>query len=124
MTEILAHVLPVGTLAVVLAKVAPLLLAAIGGAFTQMGNILNIGLEGMMLVGAFAAIAVGAVTSPFVGILAAVAAALVFALIYAVASLIFKADFIVVGIGINLLALGVTMLLLSVLYGSQGVTPG
>ncbi|HWT34471.1 MAG TPA: ABC transporter permease [Microbacterium sp.] len=124
MNAIIAQVFTVATLAVILTKTAPLLLAAVGGAFTQMGNILNIGLEGMMLVGAFAAIAVGAVTNPFVGVIGAIVAALLLALVFALATLTFKADFIVVGIGINLLAAGVTVLLLTVLYGNAGVTPG
>jgi simple sugar transport system permease protein len=112
------------TLAVILIKVAPLLLSAIGGAITQQGNILNIGLEGMMLIGAFAAVAVGSkVHNSAVGTLAAVGAALVLALIYAVATLPLKADFIVVGIGINLLAAGLTVFLLQVIYGNPGVTP-
>jgi len=122
--EILAQIFTVTTLAVILAKTTPLLLAAIGGAATQMGNILNIGLEGMMLIGAFTAVAVGAFTSPWVGILAAIGAALLLALIFAVASLVFKADAIVVGIGVNLLAAGATVLLLQVLFGNPGVTPG
>lgn len=124
MSDILAQVLTVGTLAVILTKTTPLLLAAIGGGFTQVGNILNIGLEGMMLMGAFVGIAIGAITDPFIGVLAALGGALLLALIYAVASLVFKADYIVVGIGINLLALGITVLLLTVLYGNAGVTPG
>ncbi|MDQ0614062.1 ABC-type uncharacterized transport system permease subunit [Microbacterium sp. W4I4] len=124
MNDILAQVLTAGTLAVILMKTAPILLAAVGGAFTQMGNILNIGLEGMMLVGAFTAVAVGAFSGPWIGILAAMGAAGLLALIFAIAALVFKADFIVVGIGINLLALGITVLLLIVLYGNAGVTPG
>lgn len=109
---------------VVLMKVAPLLLAALGGAFTQQGNILNIGLEGMMLIGAFAAIAVGStVHNPWVGVLAAVAAGLILALIYAGATLWLKADFIVVGIGVNLLAAGLSVFLLQVIYGNPGSTP-
>lgn len=124
MNEVLAQILTVTTLAVVLAKTTPLLLAAIGGAATQMGNILNIGLEGMMLIGAFTAVVVGAATNPWIGVLAAIVAAMLLALIFAVASLVFKADFIVVGIGVNLLAAGVSVLLLQVMYGNPGVTPG
>ncbi len=124
MNAVLAQIFTVATLAVILTKTTPLLLAAIGGAFTQMGNILNIGLEGMMLVGAFAAIAVGAITNPFVGVLAAMGAAVLLALVFALATLVFKADFIVVGIGVNLLAVGATVLMLTVFYGNAGVTPG
>lgn len=124
MTELLAQVFTVTTLAVILTKTAPLLLAAIGGAVTQMSNVLNIGLEGMMLVGAFAAITVGSTAgSPWIGVLAAVASSMVLALVYSAATLVLRADFIVVGIGVNLLAAGVTVLLLQVLYGNPGVTP-
>lgn len=122
--NVLEQIFTAATLAVILMKVAPILLAAIGGAFTQQGNILNIGLEGMMLVGAFTAIAVGSATkNALIGVLAAIAAGLVLAVIFAVASLIFKADFIVVGIGVNLLAVGVTVFLLQIIYGNPGVTP-
>ena len=122
--NVLHQIFTATTLAVILIKVAPLLLSAIGGAITQQGNILNIGLEGMMLIGAFTAVAVGSkVHNSAVGTLAAVAAALVLALVYAVATLPLKADFIVVGIGINLLAAGLTVFLLQVIYGNPGVTP-
>lgn len=125
MNEILAQVLTVATLAVVLSKLTPILLAAIGGAFTQMGNILNIGLEGMMLIGAFTGVVVGSATgSSFVGVVAAMLAGLVLGLIFAVASLVLKADYIVVGIGVNFLALGATILMLQVFFGNPGVTPG
>lgn len=121
---VLEQVFTGGTLAVILVKVAPILLAALGGAFTQQGNILNIGLEGLMLIGAFASIVVGsAANSAFVGVLAAVAAALAFAAIYALASLWMGADNIVVGIGINLLAAGLTVFLLLVFFGNPGTTP-
>ncbi|GAA1712991.1 ABC transporter permease [Kribbella yunnanensis] len=124
MNEILAQVLTMGTLAVILAKTAPILLAAIGGGFTQVGGILNIGLDGMMLTGAFLGVAVGAVTHPLVGVIAALGSAVLLALVYALAHLVFKADNVVVGIGINLLAAGFTVLLLTVLYGNAGATPG
>ncbi|MDM8085237.1 ABC transporter permease [Cellulomonas cellasea] len=122
--DVLEQIFTASMLFVILMKVAPLLLAAIGGAFTQQGNILNIGLEGMMLIGAFTSIAVGSATgSALVGVGAAVAAALVLAMIYAGATLWLKADFIVVGIGVNLLAAGLSVFLLQVFYGNPGVTP-
>lgn len=122
--NLLEQIFTAATLAVILMKVAPILLAAIGGAFTQQGNILNIGLEGMMLVGAFSSIVIGSATgSAVIGVLAAVGAGLLLAVIFAVATLSFKADFIVVGIGVNLLAVGVTVFLLQIIYGNPGVTP-
>lgn len=124
MSNVLGHILTAATLAVILMKVAPILLAAIGGAVTQQGNILNIGLEGMMLIGAFASIAVGSwAHNALVGVVAAVVSALLLSLLYAVATLNLKADFIVVGIGVNLLAAGLSVFLLQVLYGNPGVTP-
>ena len=104
MNDVLQQILTVTTLGVIFTKVAPLLLASIGGAVTQQSNILNIGLEGMMLMGAFASISVGAAYgSALVGVAAAVAAGLALAMIFAVVSLYLNADAIVVGIGINLL---------------------
>ncbi len=124
MSNVLGHILTATTLAVILMKVAPILLAAIGGAVTQQGNILNIGLEGMMLIGAFASIAVGSwAGNALVGVVAAVLSGLLLALLYAIATLNLKADFIVVGIGVNLLAAGLSVFLLQVLYGNPGVTP-
>lgn len=104
-----------------LLKATPILYAALGGAFTQQANILNIGLEGLMLVGAFAAVSVGAATqSALLAVAAAVAASLLLSVVYAFLSLKLRADFIIVGIGINLLASGVTVFLLNRLYQSEG----
>ena len=69
--DLFAQLFGAATIAVILLKVTPILLAAIGGSFTQTGNVLNIGLEGMMLIGAFAAVTIGSITNPFIGILAA-----------------------------------------------------
>lgn len=113
-----------GLLGVILIKVAPILLAAIGGAFTQQADILNIGLEGNMLVAAFSAIWVGSSTGSWVvGVLAAVVASVVLSLLYALCALIFKADFFVVGIGVNLLAAGLTVFMMQLLYQNVGSTP-
>lgn len=120
----LEQILTASTLFVVLMKIAPLLLAALGGAFTQQGNILNIGLEGMMLIGAFTSVAVGSYfDSALVGVVSAIVAGTLLASIYAFASLWLKADFIVVGIGVNLLAAGLSIFLLQVFYGNPGATP-
>lgn len=109
------------TLFVVLLQTTPLLLAALGGAFTQKANILNVALDGMMLIGAFTAIAVGAATqSVMLALLGAVGAAVALALLFGWVSLILRADFIVAGIGINLLAQGITIFLLGKIYNNEG----
>ena len=87
----------------------PLLIAAIGELIAERGGIVNISIEGMMLIGAMAAAMVNAGTqSAAAGILAAIAAAALLGLLFAAVTLIFAADQIVTGAGINLLALGVS----------------
>jgi len=116
--------LSAGIIGIVLMKVTPILLAAIGGALTDQAGVLNIGLEGMMLIGAFASVAVGAAFQSWVvGVVAAMASGIVLGLVFAVCSLWLKADFIVVGIGVNILAAGLTMFLLDRIYGTPGITP-
>jgi ABC-type uncharacterized transport system permease subunit len=98
-----------------------ILLAALGGAFTQQANILNVALDGMMLIGAFAGIAVGAATQSIAAaVLAAMAAAFALAIVFGWASLWLGADFIVAGIGIGLLTTGLSVFLLERLYHSEG----
>lgn len=105
----------------ILLQTTPIWLAALGGAFTMQANILNIALEGMMLMGAFAAIAVGAATqSAVLAVLAAIGAGLAMSLIFAWVSLYLKADVIVAGLGINLAAEGFTVFLMERLYNNEG----
>ena len=107
MNDVLHSVFSVALIAATLTYLTPILFASIGGAITQQGDNLNIGLEGMMLIGAFAAIAVGAATNnPLVGVLAAVASSLLLSAIYAVFALWLKADFIVVGTDLGALTTG------------------
>ena len=83
--EILEKLLNVALLVATLRTTAPILLVDLGGSFTTKAGIFNIGLEGQMLVGAFFAV-LGSIWSgsAFVGVLCGVAAALVFAFIFAI----------------------------------------
>lgn len=102
-------------------QTAPLLLAALGGMFSQQANVLNIALDGMMLMGAFVSIAIGAATgNAFIAVLAAIGAGLVISLIFGWASLVMGADVVVAGIGIGALTAGLSVLLLSTLYHNEG----
>jgi simple sugar transport system permease protein len=102
----------------------PLTFAAIGGMFSERSGVVNIGLEGMMLMGCFFAIvAADKLDSWPLGILAAAVAGGLTALIHAVASIHLRADQIVSGTAINFLALGVTGYFFIDVYGDQG-TPG
>jgi general nucleoside transport system permease protein len=102
----------------------PLILAALGGLYSERGGVINIALEGMMLAGAFTAAAVTVFThSPWAGLLAAVIAGLVVAALHAVVTINYRADQVVSGAAINILFLGVPALLSGALFESTGATP-
>jgi ABC-type uncharacterized transport system permease subunit len=111
-------------LAAMLRFATPLTFAAIGGMFSERSGVVNIGLEGMMLTGAFFGI-LGAdkLDSWVLGLLVAMLAGAVLALIHAVVSIHLRADQIVSGTAVNFLALGVTGYFFIDVYGGQG-TPG
>ncbi len=105
----------------VLEQTTPILLAALAAMITLRANILNVAVEGMMLAAAFAAIAAGGATgSATVAFFAALAAALAMALIFGVAAINLNADFIVAGLGLNLLSAGGTLFLLERVYNNPG----
>ena len=96
---------------------ALLLLPALGGVISESSGVVNIAMEGMMLTGAFVAVATDlAWHNPWLAALAAVIAGGLMALIHAVVSIRFRADQIVSGIAINVLASGLTLFLIRVLY--------
>src|SRR5687767_181274 len=110
----------------------PLVLAALGGLFSERSGVINIALEGKMLAGAFTAAAVtytvdkslGIGTArPWIGLLAGMVAGLFIAAIYAVSCIRFKADQVVSGAAINILMLGVPGFLSGALFLSSGSTP-
>jgi simple sugar transport system permease protein len=102
----------------------PLILAALGGMFSERSGVINIALEGMMLSGAFTAAAIThAVHNPFVGLLAGMAAGLLVALIHAVACIRYRADQVVTGTAINILMLGMPAFLSGAFFLSSGATP-
>ena len=102
----------------------PLTFAAIGGMFSERSGVVNVGLEGMMLAGAFFGV-LGAdkFNSWEMGILTAAIAGACFALLHAFFAIHLRADQIVGGIAINFLALGVTGYFFIQIYGDNG-SPG
>lgn len=91
---------------------APLALAGIGGVISERSGIVNIGIEGMMSIGALVGATVGYFTeNPWLGLLSAGIAGGLLALLHAVASITFRADQTVSGIAINLIGPGVAMFL-------------
>jgi len=110
--------------AAMLRYATPLAFAAMGGIFSERSGVVNIGLEGMMLSGAFFGI-LGAdkLGSWPLGLLCAAAAGAGFALIHAFFAIHLRADQIVGGTAINFLALGLTGYLFIDVYGGEGTPP-
>ena len=104
-----------------IAMMTPILWAALGGLFTDLGGMLNIGLEGMMLASAFSSIYVAANTgSILLGILSGIGFSMVLAAVMGYVSLNLKANVFVVGLATNLFAAGITVFLSYNLCGSKG----
>ena len=108
-------------LSATLRAATPLTFAAIGGLFSERSGVVNIGLEGMMLTGAFFAIWGADRTHSWIGgLVIAMAAGGLLALIYAYFAIQLRADQIVGGTAINFLALGITGYLYIDVYGVKG----
>jgi simple sugar transport system permease protein len=105
-------------------QAAPILITAIGGCFSEITGVVNIGLEGMMLMGAFTA-AIGSyyTGNPFIGIICGMLAGGLMAGIHAVLSIKYKGNQTVSGVAINLFASGFTVFMLRVLFNQSGNTP-
>jgi len=102
----------------------PLLFAALGGLCSERSGVINIALEGLMLIGAFGA-AVGTVAthSPWLGATFGLGAGVTLAAIYGLFVIRLRANQIVAGTAINMLALGLTPFLCKILYDVTGSTP-
>jgi general nucleoside transport system permease protein len=122
--ETLKNILTAGLLASTLRFATPLAFAAMGGIFSERSGVVNIGLEGMMLMGAFFGIW-GSIWSGtwVVGLLMAMLFGGLLALVHAFFSIHLRADQIVSGFAVNLMALGLTGYLFSSIYAS-GIPSG
>ena len=102
----------------------PYLFAASGGVVAERAGIVSLTLEGFMLSGAFGAVLGTHYSgSPWVGVLTGVLGGLIFSLIHAVATIRYRADQVVVGVAINLLAIGVTRFFLKLFFASSSNSP-
>lgn len=102
----------------------PLILTALGGVFSERSGIVNVGLEGIMVMGAFSGIVFNLTyagtfgnATPWLGVLVGGLVGLVFSLLHAVATVNLRADHIISGTVINLMAPALAVFLVKVLYG-------
>ena len=99
----------------------PVLFAALGGLFTHLSGLLNIGLEGLMLLSAFFSIYVAHLThNLFFAVLAGIGISMLLAVFAGFLSLNLRANIFVVGLGVNLFANGFTVMLSSLLFSTKG----
>ncbi|WP_337099440.1 ABC transporter permease [Paenibacillus sp. YIM B09110] len=111
----------VSLFASMLRLVTPILLAALGGAICARVGLFNVGLEGLMLTGAFSAIVGNYYTgNVWLAVLFAVLCTVIFSMLFAYMSIHLKANAIVVGISLNFLAAGLTTFLLRVIFDVKG----
>ena len=110
-------------LALMLQLSVPLVLGALCGTIAERGGIILLGVEGMMLIGAFAGVAGSFLTgSAFAGVIISVLAGALFGWLYALFCLKWKAHQSVVGVGVNLFASGITAVLLKVIWHTEGMS--
>ncbi|ATG47865.1 ABC transporter permease [Celeribacter ethanolicus] len=102
----------------------PLLLTCLAGLFSERAGVVDIGLEGKLLIAAFLSGAAAAVTgSIWIGLLAGVAGSLAFSMIHGLASITFKGDQLISGVALNFLAAGLTVVVGQSWFQLGGRTP-
>jgi len=119
MLDVLYFIIPI-----TIASAAPLIFTAIGGVFSERSGVINIGLEGLMIMGAFIGIlfnlffadTFGAWT-PWLALLVAMLVSALFATLHAVASISFRADQVVSGVAINMLGLAIALFSVKMIFG-------
>ena len=113
----------IGTASAALLLSVPIVLAALGGLFSERAGVVNIGLEGMMIMGAWAGGFIGSKYGPWYGLLAAIIFGAVGALVHAIATVTFGVDHVVSGVAINIIAAGLVRYLSTLMY-KGGSWPG
>jgi ABC-type uncharacterized transport system permease subunit len=108
-----------GTFGAAIRLAIPICLAGLGGMFSERSGIVNIGLEGMMIMGTWFGAWAAWLYGPWYGILAGIIGGAMFGLIHAVGTVTFQVDHIVSGVAINILAAGVARFLNVVAYAEQ-----
>ncbi|GEN81966.1 putative ABC transporter permease protein YufQ [Sporosarcina luteola] len=117
--EVLYFIIPTS-----IAYAAPLIFTAIGGVFSERSGVVNIGLEGLMVMGAFVGIVFNLAFvdvfggwTPWISLLAAMLVAAIFSIMHAVASVSFRADQVVSGVAINMLGIAIALFSVKMMFG-------
>jgi len=112
-----------GIIGISLMYSAPLIYTSLGGVLTENSGVVNIGLEGMMTIGAFAGATVAYFTgNPWIGFIAAGIAGALLALLHAIACVTFTADQVVSGIAINFIGPGMALFLTKIFFDGAAMT--
>jgi simple sugar transport system permease protein len=119
MTELLITIISTGFFATVIRTTTPLLLATLGGLIADLSGALNVALEGMMLIGCLTAVIVSVYAPWYVAVLSGVGAGALLGLLMAFFAYRLKADIILVGFAINILAAGGTVFALALATGGD-----
>ena len=96
----------------------PIFLAGLGGLWSERAGVVNIGLEGMMILGTWTGAWAGYQWGPWIGVLVGILGGALGGLLHAIATVIFGVDHIVSGVAINILALGLTQYLAGLLFNT------
>ncbi|MGW1215488.1 ABC transporter permease [Streptomyces sp. NPDC002499] len=105
-----------GQVSAALALAVPIGLAGLAGLWSERAGVVNIGLEGMMILGTFGAGWIGWQSNPWLGLLCGIGFGVLGGLVHAVATVTFGVDHIVSGVAVNLLALGATQYLAKIFF--------
>ncbi|MBI2201279.1 MAG: ABC transporter permease [Armatimonadetes bacterium] len=136
--EYVTSLLSLALIASAIRVTMPILLAALGAVYSERGGVINIGLEGIMIMGTFfgavgdyvftrqhpALVAAIPDLAPAAGVLAAMLAGMAFALIHALVTITFRVDQIISGVALNLLAVGLARFLNILFFGVATQSPG
>ncbi|MGO9409732.1 MAG: ABC transporter permease [Spirochaetia bacterium] len=107
-----------------IAIATPLFIGALGGLYCERVGVVNVGLDGIMLMGAFAAAVVSYATgSAWIGVMAGCAAGALLGLLHALVCVTFKADHVISGVAINIMSSSATLFLLQYLFHNKGQSP-
>ncbi len=124
MWDYLVYFVNATVLAAALRMATPLIFTSLGGIFAERSGVINIGLEGMMLIGAFTGMLTSYFTGqPWLGLIGALIAGALMGLVHAVAAVTYKVNQVVSGTAINIFAVGVTVFLLRWIFDVAGTSP-